>query len=281
MSTAALANLPEEFLLNIPSTRKAPWSHFVLVRKTIGLDGKTRLTLSPDTTILVPSVELPPHYHKGSTIYAKDGALARLPLVGADNATLHLATFKICTSVTVQIHTNATTPKTIPILYTSKHRALLGSWLNANINAVPIPPPPPSSSTVIAAPTTTSSPAVAPEPITIPSPTAALIASPPAALSTIEHVDPLTAAPAPKKKKSAVIPSSGSNMLAPFVAKQLLALARIRHDMCPIVAEEFSEGNTAAMPCGHLFAQIAIEESFKKMPRICPACRAQGLPTYV
>jgi hypothetical protein len=51
--------------------------------------------------------------------------------------------------------------------------------------------------------------------------------------------------------------------------------------MCPIVAEEFSAGNCAAMPCGHLFAKMAIEESFKKEPSRCPACRQTGSPTFV
>lgn len=69
--------------------------------------------------------------------------------------------------------------------------------------------------------------------------------------------------------------------LPPFVARQLLELAQLKHDMCPIVAEEFSAGNTAVMPCGHLFAQMAIEESFAVAPHVCPACRQPGRPTYV
>jgi hypothetical protein len=69
--------------------------------------------------------------------------------------------------------------------------------------------------------------------------------------------------------------------LHPFVAKQLMELAKSRGEFCPIVAEEFSAGNTAVMPCGHLFAQIAIEESFKKEPYKCPSCRQSGRPTYV
>lgn len=69
--------------------------------------------------------------------------------------------------------------------------------------------------------------------------------------------------------------------LCPFVARQLLELAQMRKELCPVVAEEFSTGNTAVMPCGHLFAQIAIEESFKKEPGRCPACRQSGRPTYV
>lgn len=78
-----------------------------------------------------------------------------------------------------------------------------------------------------------------------------------------------------------VKPSSSSIVLHPFVAKQLLDLAILRHDTCPIVAEEFSANNTAVMPCGHLFARMAIEETFKKEPAKCPACRQIGLPTFI
>ena len=69
--------------------------------------------------------------------------------------------------------------------------------------------------------------------------------------------------------------------LSPFIAKQLLELARSKGEFCPIVAEEFSTGNTAAMPCGHLFASAGLTESFKKEPNSCPTCRHTGHPTYV
>lgn len=72
-----------------------------------------------------------------------------------------------------------------------------------------------------------------------------------------------------------------SSTMHPFVAKQLLELAILKHDTCPIVAEEFSSGNTAIMPCGHLFARMAIEESFKKESAKCPACRQIGFPTFI
>jgi hypothetical protein len=85
---------------------------------------------------------------------------------------------------------------------------------------------------------------------------------------------PVAAAPA-------VAPAVPRGDLRLFVAKQLLELAQIKKEMCPITAEEYSNGNTAAMPCGHLFMQIAIEESFKKEPGKCPACRQPGRPTYV
>ncbi len=88
---------------------------------------------------------------------------------------------------------------------------------------------------------------------------------------------PLPATPKPVAKTKA----KPVGDLAPFVAKQLLELAQMKHEMCPITAEEFSQGNTAAMPCGHLFMQFAIEETFKKEPYKCPACRQNGQPTYV
>ena len=80
---------------------------------------------------------------------------------------------------------------------------------------------------------------------------------------------------------AALPPAKPKGDLSAFVAKQLMDLAKSRGEFCPIVAEEFSAGNTAVMPCGHLFAQIAIEESFKKEPHKCPACRQTGRPTYV
>lgn len=88
---------------------------------------------------------------------------------------------------------------------------------------------------------------------------------------------PLPATPKPVAKTKA----KPAGDLTPFVAKQLLELAQSKHEMCPITAEEFITGNTAAMPCGHLFMQFAIEETFKKEPYKCPACRQSGHPTYV
>lgn len=83
-------------------------------------------------------------------------------------------------------------------------------------------------------------------------------------------------APVPAPKKSPAVIS-----ITPHVARQLLELARLKHDTCPIIMEELMEGHTAAMPCGHLFSRLAIEESFKKEPATCPACRQKGEPAYV
>jgi len=76
-------------------------------------------------------------------------------------------------------------------------------------------------------------------------------------------------------------PTTTAATLPLFVARQLLELAQLKHEECPIIAEEFSTGNTAVMPCGHLFAQMAIEGSFATTPNMCPACRQPGSPAYV
>lgn len=100
----------------------------------------------------------------------------------------------------------------------------------------------------------------------------------------VQHVP---APPVPKKptvKPASLLPPiihKKPDTLSPFVAKQLLELAQLKHEMCPIIAEEFSAGHTAIMPCGHMFSQIAIKESFKKELGKCPACRQTGNPTYV
>lgn len=93
--------------------------------------------------------------------------------------------------------------------------------------------------------------------------------------NVIQHVAP---SPAPKKPKVSKVTGVGTLNL--FVAKQLLEFAQIKHEMCPITAEEFITGETAVMPCGHLFMRMAIEETFKKEPGKCPACRQLGDPTY-
>ena len=92
----------------------------------------------------------------------------------------------------------------------------------------------------------------------------------------INPPDPNVIQPIIVKKKHASIPT-----LNPYVAKQLLTLARQTKDMCPITAEEFMEGHTAAMPCGHMFMQMAIEESFKVRVNECPLCRLPGVPIFL
>lgn len=92
---------------------------------------------------------------------------------------------------------------------------------------------------------------------------------------------PLPPTPKPTAPKTTAAKNKGAGDLGLFVAKQLLEFAQSKHEMCPITAEEFITGNTAVMPCGHLFMQFAIEETFKKEPNKCPSCRQNGRPTYV
>jgi len=112
---------------------------------------------------------------------------------------------------------------------------------------------------------------------------------PPASLappSTPPHtttVHPPFPPPAPKKIKRMVASSFAAppGDLSLFAAKQILELAQLKKEICPIIAEEYATGHAAVMPCGHIFAQISIEESFKKEPGKCPACRQLGKPTFV
>ena len=90
----------------------------------------------------------------------------------------------------------------------------------------------------------------------------------PTVTGTISHVPSMIV-----KKKS--------DQLCVFVAKKLMTLAILEKEQCPITVEDFSEGNTAVMPCGHLFMQSAIEEAFKSEPTKCPWCRQPGRPQYV
>ena len=104
----------------------------------------------------------------------------------------------------------------------------------------------------------------------------------------VQHVTMPSVAKKPTVKPASLLPpiihkkqSTVTDTLSPFVAKQLLELAQLKHEMCPIIAEEFTAGNSAIMPCGHMFSQIAIKESFKKELGKCPACRQSGTPTYI
>jgi hypothetical protein len=66
-----------------------------------------------------------------------------------------------------------------------------------------------------------------------------------------------------------------------FVAHQLLELAQLKRESCPITIEEFTTGHTGVMPCGHLFTRLAITESFKTAASRCPTCRIAGTPIFV
>lgn len=116
----------------------------------------------------------------------------------------------------------------------------------------------------------------------VPAPALASPVMSPTTTSVITHVP---AMPAPKLlKKKKPLPTVASTVpgdLCLHVARQLLELAQIKKEMCPVIAEEYIAGETAVMPCGHLFSKLAIQESFKKENNKCPACRQIGRPTYV
>lgn len=69
--------------------------------------------------------------------------------------------------------------------------------------------------------------------------------------------------------------------LSPFVAKQLLQIAIDKKEECPITGETFKEGESAVMPCGHLFSSDALKAAFHVTPNKCPSCRSTGSPTIV
>ena len=156
------------------------------------------------------------------------------------------------------------TNETITVVSIAQPYAVFGWALHLNpvtINTLAPPVPPPAA----AAPPS-SAPSLPPFPV--PSPATA---------ANIHTAAAATAAVA----KTKVHRTPLYNQLAPFVAKQMFDLAVIRKEQCPVTMEDFSAGNTAVMPCGHLFMQFAIEESFKKEPYKCPWCRQTGKPTYV
>jgi hypothetical protein len=128
-----------------------------------------------------------------------------------------------------------------------KHKQMFNNIIKTNINI-----------------TINTNPSTAPvsAPVPVPTPAPAPVSAP-------------VPAPAPKTNKA-----KAAGTLHPFVAKQLVDLAIIRKEMCPITVEEFARGHSAVMPCGHIFMQFAIEETFKKEPNKCPACRQPGIPTY-
>lgn len=144
------------------------------------------------------------------------------------------------------------TNETITVVSVSSPYAVFGWGLKLNpvtINTLPAPAPPPATTYLSPAPAT---------------PVAAA------------H-----AAVAAEVKATMKANKTHYSSVSPFVAKQLFDLAVLRKEQCPVTMEDFSVGNAAVMPCGHLFMQFAIEESFKKEPHKCPWCRQVGRPTYV
>lgn len=272
-----MPTLPDEFIVRIPAKSGAhPWSNYILVQKTVVTDAATALEtmLSPvapgaSIVLTVPAVEPTTEQMFWGTFH----------LSGKDGMTHGKRLYII-----PDLRLKKSNGELLKVFTMAAHKSILGPCVKNFTPVVEAAAEPPSGTQ-----TPSYSSAVGDEP---------LVAG--ASASVITHVPPPPSLPTLQKQltkakktikhltAAATLGSSYHSSskyarlsLAPFVATQLLQLAIIRHEMCPIVAEEFSAGNCAAMPCGHLFAKMAIEESFKKEPSKCPACRQTGTPTFV
>jgi hypothetical protein len=246
------STLPATFFLYIRSRHSAkdPFSGFILCdAAATTVSGQHALTITPrvSTNYDMWTVQCPQATHFTYDYYYE------IQTILTSNGSLLARNFS---TTTIWNANGGHVPLTVtdpsgaayPVLEMNKHTSVFGSHRlkrNVGLQWLPLPVPLPGS----------------------PIP------------NVIAHVP---ATPTPTNKKKPIVPKApAQGDLQPYVAKQLLELARIKKETCPIVAEEFSAGNTAVMPCGHLFMQMAIEESFKKEPNKCPWCRQTGRPTYV
>jgi len=70
--------------------------------------------------------------------------------------------------------------------------------------------------------------------------------------------------------------------LSPFIAGQIYDLAVLRGDHCPITHEQFTIGNVAIMPCGHIYSKSALSTYFyTKNDKKCLICKYNGVPVYL
>ncbi len=243
---ACTMSLPSQFFLYISSRHSAAdsFSGYILINAAQGADGVWQLAPAPADYSSLWTVNKTASMHI-DTFYNCEATVA-----GPDGALLKKRFYNVrLMSVGAQlIVTSPGGP--IPVLEMPKHTTVFGKQrLTRNVCLQWLQLQAPGS----------------PLPI-------------PAADATIQHVTE------PKKKKvtpAAAIQTQPKSDLHLFVAKQLLEFAQSKHEMCPITAEEYITGQTAVMPCGHLFMRMAIEETFKKEPNKCPACRQTGRPTFI
>lgn len=254
-------DLPSRFILYISSRHSAadPYSGFILIHVTKKMDPASP-SAKPFWQITVPP--------KSATVFT----IRKKPSVFSGSS---YDIYQFQPEGHTQLYTRAVsdwsqafaikTPvgEPLPVLEIHKHAKLFSGIVKRNVEfselPAPLVTPIPSTNTIYHAPAT-------------PKPTAGPKSKPTSAFATTTtHTHTITHSSCAAHRLT----------ISPFVAKRLLELAQLKKEMCPIVAEEFSAGNTAIMPCGHMFAQIAIEESFKKEPNKCPACRQQGTPAYV
>jgi hypothetical protein len=282
-----MTTLPDEFIVRVAATSSTkPWGNYILVQKMMGAADAPPMLVptlaSVGVSLTVPAQELttPQVFWGTFTLSGPSGQKYGKRIYIIPDFRL-----KKSDGTLLKVFTMAA------------HQTILGTHVKRNFTPVVEEAAPASASAPASAPapaTATPTPAPAPSYSSVVGGGSAATAAA-AAAATISHVEDNSVLSLKKKLHNAQkalkaltgspsyhsSSSSSKRGLSPFVAKQLLQLAIIRHEMCPIVAEEFSDGNCAAMPCGHLFAKMAIEESFKKEPSKCPACRQTGVPTFV
>lgn len=292
MSTL-IATIPAQFILYIPtrSTGKDPFAQYLLINATPTPDGKaTRLDPAPHVASFMPPYVIK-KVHLNLPYTSPDIPVHSILLNINNNMPMGATFMKQFHQIVIP--PDGGEPLIVLRLNNGRLTDLLPSHLKRNIPMSEEKPTvvtsPPVLTPVGGAGTTPASTSlldVASQISQIMSSAEAAGILPPPSLSpppATAAAAPAVPASAPKKVKKAAgaprpLPIGDLN---PHVAKQLLALARLRKEECPIIAEEFTDGNTAVMPCGHLFSRMGIKESFKKEPRKCPACRAAGNPTLV
>lgn len=270
--------LPSQFVLCIPSrsTKKDPFANYILLNATPTPDGKA-IRLEPAPT----QPDTAPPYRRINAMYYP--VILRRTLLNIVSGLPQNATLIMLEGLTVS-PPGGGAPLHVMRFRNERLLQFLPAGVRRNVPFVDIP----SKPSVVTSP---AFPIASPPLLTPVGGAGTETSSLTTLIDTLTQINnmlpapptlPSAPAPAPvQKKKAAAVVRTVSSDLSPHVAKQLLALARIRKEECPIIAEEYTDGNTAVMPCGHLFSRMGIEESFKKEPRKCPACRAAGNPTFV
>jgi hypothetical protein len=70
--------------------------------------------------------------------------------------------------------------------------------------------------------------------------------------------------------------------LPPYICRQIYDLAVIRNEHCSITHENFTLGNVAIMPCGHMYSKNALHTYFFTInDKKCLICKYEGVPVYL
>lgn len=288
MTTLTYDNFPAQFVLYMPSrsSSKDPYSGFVLMNSELttilGVAGIAHLQLTqvpPQTPAPILEFEKNPF----NDLSCYPGVSRWLIFKGDGDAAVAPAAHSARQwNIPVRF---AGTPLLVPVIEIAKVNKRFVKMLKRNaifrLSAAAAAAAAAASAAALAAAVVASPPVPPPmlsTPITSPTTTMDISGG------VIAHVAATPQAKLIKKKK----PTSAFATAAPppgdlclHVARQLLELAQIKKEMCPIIAEEYIAGETAVMPCGHLFSKLAIQESFKKEVNKCPACRQIGRPTFI